>query len=50
MEKIFISHSSEDEVLVKDFVEFIQMGMGFSRDDIFCTSYQNELLTGKDFV
>ncbi len=50
MYKLFISHSSKDATLVESFVELLQMGMGFSRDEIFCTSLKGSLPTGKNFI
>ena len=39
--KIFISHSSKDKDVVEKFVDHILMlGIGFSADDIFCTSIE----------
>ena len=46
---IFVSHSSKDRELVHILVEFLQVGMGIGRDRIFCTSYPNELPTGRPF-
>ena len=50
MAKIFISHSSKDKDMVIDFMDFLQKGMGFGREDIFCTSYPNALPTGEEFI
>lgn len=50
MAKIFISHSTKNRELIKILVEFLQMGMGISRGDIFCTSYPEELPTGEQFI
>ena len=50
MAKIFISHSSEDQEMVRSFADFLQRGMGVSRTDIFCTSYPSALLTGEPFI
>lgn len=50
MAKIFISHSTKNRELVESFLEFLQLGMGVDRSDIFCTSYHGELKTGEDFV
>lgn len=48
--KIFISHSSEDEVIIKGFIEKILMlGCGFKRSDIFCTLDHTVIRTGDDF-
>lgn len=39
--KIFISHSSEDKELIGKFCDHIlQLGIGISHDDIFCTSIE----------
>lgn len=50
MAKIFISHSSRDEKLIRILLDFLQMGMGISREEIFCTSYPDELPTGNPFI
>lgn len=50
MAKIFISHSSKNRELIKTLVEFLQMGMGISRGEIFCTSFPEELPTGEQFI
>lgn len=50
MAKIFISHSSENKELVEMLVDFLQMGMGVNRSDIFCTSIPGNLPTGKAFI
>lgn len=50
MAKIFISHSSKDEKIVKLLTEFLQMGMGIARENIFCTSYSKTLRTGEAFI
>ena len=48
--KIFISHSSMDETIVKGFIEKILMlGCGFKRTDIFCTLDHTVIRTGDDF-
>lgn len=48
--KIFISHSSKDEVIINDFIEKILMiGCGFKRSDIFCTLDHTAIRTGDDF-
>lgn len=48
--KFFISHSSEDEVIVNAFIEKILMlGCGFKRPDIFCTLDHTVIRTGDDF-
>ena len=39
--KVFISHSSKDEELIKEFSDrILQLGIGLSPDDIFCTSIE----------
>ena len=48
--KIFISHSSDDEIIIKSFIEKILMlGCGFKRSDIFCTLDHTAIRTGDDF-
>lgn len=50
MAKIFISHSSGNKELVEMLVEFLQVGMGVNRNDIFCTSLPRSLPTGEAFI
>lgn len=50
MKKLFISHSSKDRKLVEEFIEFLQLGMGVKKADIFCTAYPEILATGRGFV
>ena len=48
--KIFISHSSRDEMIVNAFIEKILMlGCGLKRSDIFCTLDPATIRTGDDF-
>lgn len=49
---IFISHSSSDKIIVEEFVDkILQIGLGISANDIFCTSIQGmKIKTGDDFV
>ena len=48
--KFFVSHSSEDEVIVKGFVkEILKIGCGFKDSDIFCTLDPTVIRTGDDF-
>ena len=48
--KIFISHSSDDEVIVNAFIKDILMvGCGMRRSDIFCTLDHTVIRTGDDF-
>ena len=48
--KVFISHSSKDRKIVTDFVDrILVMGIGFSTDDIFCTSIEDmNIKNGED--
>lgn len=50
MSRLFISHSSQDKKAVQEFVEFLVLGMGISREDIFCTSLNGTLPTGQSFI
>ena len=50
MAKIFISHSTLNREVARAFVDFLQMGMGIAREEIFCTSYPNTLPTGEGFI
>lgn len=49
--KIFISHSSKDSVLVNKFIDGVLiLGMGLLKKNIFCTSkYGTDIKTGNDF-
>ena len=48
--KIFISHSSEDKELVLLFVDLLSQGFHIDKNDIFCTSMDNSLRVGEDFI
>lgn len=50
MSRLFISHSSQDKEAVQEFVEFLVLGMGVSREDIFCTALNGTLPIGQPFV
>ena len=50
MARVFISHSSKNKELVERFVEFLQLGMGVIKEDIFCTMFPEHLTTGKEFM
>lgn len=50
MAKIFISHSTKNKELVDVFLEFLQLGMGVERSDIFCTAFPEDLSTGEAFM
>ena len=50
MSRLFISHSSQDKEAVQEFVEFLVLGMGISREDIFCTSLSGTLPNGQPFI
>ena len=48
--KLFISHSSEDKIIVNGFVkEILKIGCGFKDSDIFCTLDPTVIRTGEDF-
>ena len=48
--KIFISHSSNDSVLVNAFIkDILKIGCGFKDSDIFCTLDSTAIKTGDDF-
>jgi len=51
MSKIFISHSSKDKELVDIFIDTLLIcGIGFTHDDIFCTSVEGlGIKTGDDW-
>ena len=48
--KIFISHSSKDKELVLLFVDLLVQGFHIDYDEIFCTSMDNALRVGEDFI
>lgn len=48
--KIFISHSSKDKELVLMFVDLLVRGFHIDNDEIFCTSMDNTLRVGEDFI
>lgn len=48
--KIFISHSSKDKDLVLMFVDLLVQGFHIDYDEIFCTSMNNALRVGEDFI
>ena len=48
--KLFISHSSNDKVIVNVFIkEILKIGCGFKDSDIFCTLDPTVIRTGDDF-
>ena len=50
LRKFFISHSSEDKVIVNGFIkEILKIGCGFKDSDIFCTLDPTVIRTGDDF-
>lgn len=50
MKKLFISFCGKDRALAEEFIEFLQLGMGIEKRDIFCTVYSEMLETGRDFI
>lgn len=49
MKKIFISYCTKNKELAEAFIEFLQLGMGIAKQDIFCTAYLEMLETGGNF-
>ncbi|WP_165027029.1 toll/interleukin-1 receptor domain-containing protein [Dysgonomonas sp. ZJ279] len=48
--KIFISHSSEDTIIISNFQkEILMLGCGIKETDIFCTLNKSAIQTGEDF-
>lgn len=48
--KIFISHATNDEIIIKAFInEILIMGCGFKSNDIFCTLDHTSIRTGDYF-
>ncbi len=50
MAKLFVSHSSKNKELMDSFLEFLQLGMGVERNDIFYSSSAGDLSTGEAFM
>lgn len=50
MSTIFISHSSKNRELAEIWSEFLQVGMGVPREEIFCSSLNRAIPTGEDFI
>lgn len=50
MKKIFISHSTKDIELIDSFLDFLELGMGVNREEVYCTSVDGTIDTGKKFV
>ena len=50
MKKVFISFSSKNQQLAEKFLEFLQLGMGLRRRDVFCTALPETLQTGENFM
>lgn len=50
MARAFISYSTKDQELAKCFIDFLQLGMGIQRGDIFCTAFSDALPTGENFI
>ncbi|GEM65887.1 hypothetical protein SF1_38690 [Sphingobacterium faecium NBRC 15299] len=49
--KIFISHSSKDQEIVKSFVyNILQLGFGISTDRIFCTSIEGQGVRSGEYI
>lgn len=48
--KVFISHAANDRILALSFTEFLQLSMGLAKEDIYCTSINGTLRTGKEFI
>lgn len=50
MSKLFISHSTKDKHIVEQLVDFLVLGMGIEKKDIFCTALNGALRTGSQFI
>lgn len=50
MSRLFISHSSQDKEAVQQFIDFLVLGMGIPRNQIFFTSQSGTLPTGYPFI
>lgn len=50
MGKIFISYCEKNKELIEIFMEFLQLGMGVEKEDIFCTSCRENIKSGTIFM
>ena len=50
MKKIFISHSTKDVELIEKFLDFLEIAMGISREEVYCTSIAGTISTGQKFI
>lgn len=50
MARVFISSSTRNQELAECFIEFIRLGMGVPKSDIFCTAFPEALPTGENFI
>ena len=50
MARVFISYSTRNQELAECFIEFIRLGMGVPKSDIFCTAFPEALPTGENFI
>lgn len=50
MSYLFISHSAVDREQVERFLDFLVLGMGIAREEIFCTSQNGALRPGAPFI
>src|ERR1700722_13345570 len=48
--KIFISHAAVDHELAVALSDLLDLGAGFSHDDVFCSSAKGSIPNGKYFV
>ena len=50
MSRLVISHCTEDKEQIESFVDFLMLGMGIARSDIFCTLQKGTLPSGAQFM
>ncbi len=50
MSRLFISHSTNDKAEVEQLIDFLVLGMGVARSDIFCTSQNGTFSAGEHFM
>lgn len=50
MAKVFISYSSKNKKIMQYFMEFLQLGMGVDKNNIFCTAFSESIVTGEAFI
>lgn len=50
MNEMFVSFCQKDKNLVEEFLDFLQLGMGITKEQIFCTLCEDSLIVGKNYI